>query len=115
MEDEKHINWQYEDGNAFFAHEVSINFTPLQVVLDLKNITPRIDQRSRTGPVFKVQHNVVMMDPFHAKRFHALLSQVLQRYEKEFGKIKKPKVIEKLEEKKKNTQEDKKTGPTYFG
>ena len=113
--DEKHINWQYEDGEAFFAHEISANFTPLQFVIDFKNITPRIDQRSRTGPVFKMQHNVVMMEPFHAKRFHGLLTQMLQRYEKEFGKINKPKPIEKLEAKQKSKKEDKKSGPTYFG
>ncbi|MFH1439741.1 MAG: DUF3467 domain-containing protein [Candidatus Woesearchaeota archaeon] len=113
--DEKHINWQYEDGNAFFSHEVSINFTPLQFVLDFKNITPRVDPRNRTGPVFKVQHDVILLDPFHVKRFHALLSQVLEKYETEFGKIKKPKAIEKLEEKNKDKKEEKKTGPTYFG
>lgn len=112
--DEKHVNWEYEDGNAFFAHEISVNFTPLQVVFDIKNITPRIDARNRTGPVFKVQHNVIMMDPFHAKRFHALLSQVLQKYEEEFGKIKKPKAIEILEEKQKDNKVEKQH-QSYFG
>jgi hypothetical protein len=113
--DEKHINWQYEDGQSFFAHEVSANFTPIHLILDFKNITPRVDSRSRTGPVFKVQHDVVMMDLFQAKRFYGLLGQVLQKYEKEFGKIQKPKSIEKFENKQKGLKDDKKPGPSYFG
>ncbi|MBT4823784.1 hypothetical protein HN695_07855 [Candidatus Woesearchaeota archaeon] len=113
--DEKHINWQYEDGDAFFVHEVSVNFTPVQIVIDMKNITPRVDQRTRTGPVFKVRHNVVMFDPYHAKKYLGLLTQVVQRYEKEFGKIAKPKAIEKLEAKQKSKKSDDKKGPTYFG
>src|SRR3989338_8883345 len=87
--DERYINWQYEDGTAFHAHEVSVNFTPLQFVLDFKNITPRVDARTKTGPVFCVRHDVVVLEPFHVKRFHALLGEILDRYEKEFGKIKK--------------------------
>jgi hypothetical protein len=113
--DEKHINWEFEDGKAFFAQEVSINFTPLHLVLDFKNITPRIDSRTRTGPVFKVEHDIVVLDLFQAKRFHALLSQVLDGYEKDFGKITKPKVIEKFEAKQKDKKEDKEKGPSYFG
>ncbi|MBS3122902.1 DUF3467 domain-containing protein [Candidatus Woesearchaeota archaeon] len=112
--DERYINWQYEDGTAFHAHEVSVNFTPLQFVLDFKNITPRVDARTKTGPVFCVRHDVVVLEPFHVKRFHALLGEILDRYEKEFGKIKKPKAIEVLEEKQKDKKEEKEP-TTYFG
>jgi len=112
--DEKNINWIIDDGDAFFAHEVSINFTPLQVVVDFKNITPRIDSRVRAAPVFKVKHDVILLDPFHAQRMHVLLGQVLARYEKEFGKIKKPKPIE-IAEKKRNSDDIKEKGPNYFG
>jgi len=42
---EKKVNFGIEDGDNFFAHEVSVNFNPTQFVLDFKCITPRVDPR----------------------------------------------------------------------
>jgi len=112
------INFNIDEGNDFFAHEVTINFNPTQFVLDFKSITPRSDPRSQQGPNISLKHNVVLMDVFHAKKFHELMSSVLERYEKDFGKIEKPKAIQTAEDKRKDLvgkRKNKNTVPSYFG
>jgi len=112
------INLNINDGEPFFAHEVTVNFTPMQMTMDFKCITPRTDPRSKK-PSFQLKHNVIMLDPYHAKTMLGILSNVLQNYEKEFGKIQKPKALTKAEKKQKETL--KKAGdkiaeaPTYMG
>jgi len=111
------INFNIADGEEFFAHEVTVNFNPTQFVLDFKCVTPRSDPRNKDGPNITLRHNVVMLDAYHALKLHELIGNVITRYEKEFGKIKKPKAIE-IAEKKKVTREktlDKSTAPSYFG
>ena len=116
----KQMNVTIDDGKTFFANEVSINFNPLQFTLDYKNITPRVDVRSKEAPSIHIEHNVVVLDPFHAKMILELMVKVVKEYEKEFGVIKKPKALEKLHKKhaKKNdikTPKKTVTAPTYFG
>lgn len=113
----KNVNMNIQDGDSFFAHELSINFNPLQFILDFKNVTPRVDPRSRESIVLNLKHNVIMMDPFHAKRMLGLLDKVIKDYEKEFGKIEKPKALDKYEKnvKKKGKGKAGKTTPSYFG
>ena len=60
------ININIQDGEPIFAHEMSVNFTPTQFVLDFKCITPRNDPRSKTRASFLLKHSVVMVDPWHA-------------------------------------------------
>ncbi len=115
---EKNVNISVDEGDAFFCHELSVNFNPVQFILDFKSVTPRVDMRSKNAPIINIKHNVVMVDPYHAKNMLALLTKVMGDYEKEFGKIEKPKAIEKAEKKMKvKDTEDKKTisAPSYFG
>jgi len=116
MED-KRVNLSISDGNEFFAHEVSINFNPTQFIMDFKCITPRVDPRVRDGPTLALKHNVILTDPYHTKRIAELLNEVVKRYEKEFGRIEKPKSIELLEKKAKSEGkiEDDRSIPVYFG
>ena len=113
----KNVNMNIQDGDSFFAHELSINFNPLQFVLDFKNITPRIDPRSQESIVLNLKHNVIMMDPYHTKKTLELLEKVVKDYEKDFGKIEKPKQLEKYEKKssKKGKEKAEKISPSYFG
>lgn len=119
MEKTKNVNMNIQDGDAFFAHELSINFNPLQFIFDFKCVTPRVDPRSRESIVLNLKHNVVMMDPFHAKRMLELMAKVVKDYEKEFGKIEKPKQLEKYEKKAKKKgkkgKEEKTIAPSYMG
>jgi hypothetical protein len=111
------VNMNIVDGQAFFAHETSINFTPSQIMLDFKSVTPRTDPRNKTAATFVLVHNVVMLDPFHAKQIHKILGEALKKYEDEFGKIGKPKAMEKAEKqnKKREAQTAKAEVPVYMG
>lgn len=113
------ININISDGDAFFAHEVTMNFTPTQFTFDFKCITPRNDPRSKTTSSFCLKHNVVMVDPWHAKALQQVISSVIKRYEDEYGKIEKPKALTKAEKKQKSIMEEvskkEDSAPTYLG
>jgi hypothetical protein len=118
MEQEKKINISIADGEEFFAHEVTVNFNPSQFIYDFKCITPRSDPRNQQGPTLAIKHNTVMLDVYHAKKFHQLMGEVIAKYEKDFGKITKPKAVEKAEKmrpKSANQPNNKTTVPSYFG
>ncbi len=119
MTEEEKINMSIIDGDAFFAHEVSINFNPMQFIVDFKNITPRVDPRSQSKPSLALRHNVIMLEPYHVKQLYNLLGDVIKKYETEYAKIEKSESMKKFEKKhKKDINEKKKhktQAPTYFG
>ncbi len=118
MPESKKINIGVNDGNEFFAHEMSINFNPTQFIFDFKCITPRVDPRSKDVPYLSIKHNVVMVDAFHAKRIHELLGKVINDYEKKFGKIELPKALKKAQKdsnKSKDKKSTKEITPSYLG
>lgn len=114
---ERKINLNIIEGDSFFSHEISVNFNALQFIFDFKNITPRIDPRARTAAVMTLKHNVILMDTFQAKRFHELLGKAIEKYEKTYIKIKKPKVLEKIEKEraKRSKKSTKLEIPNYLG
>ena len=85
----KPMSFVIDDGKAFFAHETSINFNPHQFTLDFKQMTPRLDPRSQEAVTMHMEHNVIMLDPFHAKNLAKFLMQTIEKYETEFGEIRK--------------------------
>jgi len=101
----------------FFAHEASINFNPTQFIFDFKCITPRVDPRAKESPVINLKHSIIMLDSYHAKRFYELLGEVVKRYEKDYGKIEKPKQVVIAEKKNKKTEsaEEETVSPSYLG
>ncbi len=106
------------DGEAFFAHELTVNFTPTQFILDFKCITPRTDPRTKDSASFLLKHNAVMVEPWHAKRISEVLGAVVKKYEEEFGEIKKPVALEKAEKKQKSIMKKSAAQaetPSYFG
>lgn len=115
---EKKINMTISDGDSFFSHESSINFSAMQFIFDFRCITPRMDARSSSATL-ALKHNVVMIEPYHAKQFLGILSKVVKKYESEFGKIDKPNSLKKLESKrkksKKKTKEEIPKAQNYFG
>ena len=114
----KNLNFSVENGDDFFAHETSINFNPNQFILDFKSVTPRVDVRDKDNPTIVIKHNVVMIEPYHAKKISELLINVVQKYEKEFGKIEKTKAMKILEKKSKKQSRDMRSvqdTPAYFG
>ena len=120
--EQKQINLTIADGEPFFAHEMSVNFNPMQFILDFRCVTPRNDPRTKGRPSLHMKHNVVMVGPWHMLQVRDLFSRMIEAYEKEFGKIKKPKQIEAFEKKHKSAKEKKKDEkatetevPSYFG
>jgi hypothetical protein len=116
--EEKRINFDIKDGEVFFAHELSVNFNPTQFVFDFRSITPRVDPRSNEGPVIAIKHNVVLVEPHHAKKIAEFLLKKISDYEKNFGSIEKPKALKELEKKYKKgviKKREKTQTPTYFG
>jgi len=114
---EQKINLGINDGNEFFAHEVSANFNPTQFILDFKCVTPRVDPRSKEDTYINIKHNIVLLDVYHLPKVVELLTNTIQRYEKEFGKIEKPKAIKQFEKKNKKKKPAKKdtSTPSYLG
>ncbi len=53
-----------------------------------------------------LKHKVILADPYHAKRVHGVLGDVLKKYEKEFGKIEKPKVLQAMDKKNKKDKKE---------
>ena len=111
------LNVRIRDGEQFFSNESSINFNPNELVIDFKCVTHTHDVADRRGLVLK--HNMVIMNPFHAKNFLVMFSKVIKEYERRFGEIIKPEAVKraesmlKKEEKKKS--ESKKDAEIYFG
>ena len=99
-------------GPEFFSDEVAISHGPTKFILDFKSITPRMDVPGQP-PRQMLKHNVVKMDPYLAKEFHDVLKQNIDKYEKKFGKIEKPKQLEKAEKDAKKKGKEKKQD--YFG
>ena len=117
MEEKSGINLNISDGNPFFAHEANINLNPTQFVFDFKCVTPRNDPRSKDRPSFQMMHNVIMIEPWHAKRLLEAMQNAVERFEKEYGKIQTPTSIIKLEKKNKKVKKNntKKTVLSYLG
>ncbi|MDP7140826.1 MAG: DUF3467 domain-containing protein [Candidatus Woesearchaeota archaeon] len=116
--EEKKVNFGVSSREPFFAHETSVNFNPTQFVLDFKCVTPLTDISTKEVPMISIKHNTIMLDPYHTKEVYKLLSRVIEKYEKEFGKIEKPKALLEFEKKhkKKNKADDNKIkAPSYLG
>jgi hypothetical protein len=90
----------------------------MQFVFDFKSVTPRMDPRSKQKPTFTMRHNVVLVDPWHAKQMVAVLQKAIENYEKKFGKIDKPKQLKKIDKDRKSKSKkptQKVSVPTYLG
>ena len=117
-EQKKSINIGIDDGKEFFAHETSVNFNPAQFILDFRCITPRTDPRSRETPFIALKHNIIMVEPWHAKEMLRILTNSIKRYEEQFGAIEQPKAVkEALKKAKKQKKEPKQETqtPSYLG
>ncbi len=88
------VNVRVKDAEHFFAHETTINYNPVEFVIDFKCVTP-VQEFNQNAILLK--HNIVMVSPFHAKTFLGALNKLVTDYEKKFGTIKRPAELEKAE------------------
>lgn len=93
MED---IRVNVNDGGEFLADEVSISHSPIRFILDFKNVTPRLDIGD-SAPRMVLRHNVLVVDPYFARDMLRVLKENIDKYEKKYGPIKRPEVLEKAE------------------
>ncbi len=118
-EEKSNVNLNISDGDTFFANEVSINFNPSHFFVDFKCISPRVDPRNQNGATFSLKHNVVIIEPYAIKEMAKMMQDIITRYEKDFGRIEKPKPAKTAEKKKKKAEKKtagaKKSAPEYFG
>ena len=112
MKDKK-VKFDIENGLSMYADEAGVIFNPLKISFDFRSITPRVDVRNKEFQTLVLRHNVITMDPYTAKKFLEILEKNLKNYEKQFGKIQKPKALAKLEKKAK--KKSKEESPVYFG
>lgn len=90
------INLRVKDNTQFYANETTINFGPLEFVLDFRCGT-HIQDASNLRAVL-MSHNVVVLTPYHAKTFSEILSKAVKDYEDKFGNVKKPSELKKAED-----------------
>ncbi|GIU69477.1 MAG: hypothetical protein KatS3mg002_0713 [Candidatus Woesearchaeota archaeon] len=113
------INFSINDGESFFANEMSITFGPAQFALDFKNISPRVDMRNQDGSkTFVMKHNVILVEPFQIKQFAKVLNDAISRYEMEYGNIEPPQAIKKAEQELQRLSKQESIShdvPSYFG
>jgi hypothetical protein len=117
-EQKKQINMSIDDGKEFFAHELSVNFNPTQFSFDFRCITPRTDPRSNQAPVVAIKHNLIMVDPWHAKEILRVLNNTITKYEEKFGEIKQPEAVKKYQkekEKQAKVKPEETKAPSYMG
>jgi hypothetical protein len=101
-------------GEEFLAEEIAISHSPVRFVLDFKNISPRIDIPGQ--PIRHVlKHKIIKVDPFVAKDLLEIFRQNIEKYEKQFGKIEKPKALAKAEEEAKKQGKIPSLKQDYFG
>ncbi|MEM3374567.1 MAG: DUF3467 domain-containing protein [Candidatus Woesearchaeota archaeon] len=100
---EKKVKFDIDNGNVFFADEIGIIHNPLRIMLDFRSVTPRVDIRNQEFQPIVIKHNVVILDPFMAKNLLELLKQNIANYEKQFGKIKQPEQLRKINRKQKKS------------
>lgn len=107
------IRIDVENGQDFFAEEISVTHSPMRFVLDFKRMTPRLE--SNNEPRMVLKHDVILLDPFFAKELLRVLKDNVDKYEKKFGKIEPPKVLEKAEKMSKKEGKKKPARQDYFG
>jgi len=121
MANEKKLNVTINDGDEFFAHEVSVSYNPTLFNIDFRRISSRVDMRSNDANVLVLRHNVVILEPYVIKKLIEVLQKAVDKYESEFNKIETPDAIKKLESKlkveleKQNNHNVVDYAPNYFG
>ena len=113
----KQVNFEIDNGDTFFADEITIVHNPTKVIFDFKNISPRFDVRNKDTQPIKIKHNVIVVDVFTAKEIVRILKDNIKNYEKRFGKIEIPKAMQlaQKEMKKKKKKSKDIESPAYFG
>ncbi len=98
-EEEKRVrvNLNIDHGQqAFFADRVTVSHFPNKFVIDFTQSLPRFDiVGDQPQQTIVVKHNPIVMDPQVVKDFMRVLSENIEKYEKNIAKIQLQKVKKK--------------------
>ena len=78
------LNISPEVANGTYSNLVVISHNPTEIILDFAQMLPGIDGAS-------VRQRIIM-NPIHAKRTLAALSDNIKKYEQQFGTISEPRM-----------------------
>lgn len=110
---EKPLKLGIVQGDAFYCDGVTIAHSPTKFILDFKQRTPRFDPGKEGEEVsLIVKHNVVVIDADIIKNIFHSLKENMEKYEKQYGKLKTPKPV-KVKKEKRDTAID--VGSNYIG
>jgi len=101
-------------GPEFSADEVAVSHSAIKFIIDFKSITPRLDMHGQ-DPRHVLKHSIIKLDTFLAKDFMEVLKQNIEKYEKHYGKITKPKAIEKAQQEARKKGKPPAMKQDYFG
>ncbi len=81
---------------GFFAMDFSVSFNQMKFTLDYTKTIQRVDPLpNEMKQSFSIKHRTILMDPLIAKNLARILNEMVEKYEKKFGKIKIPKSMKK--------------------
>ncbi len=99
--------------DGFFSMDFSVSFNQLKFTIDFTQTIQRIDPLpNEMKQTFSIKHRTILMDPVIAKNLSKVLTDMVEKYEKKFGKIKTVKVKKKRVKK---TNNENKTKNIYIG
>lgn len=104
------------DNSPLMSNQQTVAHQPDKFILDFKGAYPQYTPDNKQTVV--INHKVVLMDPYIAKDFLNILKLNIERYEKQFGEIKKPVQIKKAEKEMRELQKQAAIGteaPSYMG
>lgn len=95
MEEEKkvRVNLNIDHGQqVFFADRVTVSHFPNKFVIDFTQSLPRFDiVGEQPQQTLVVKHNPIVMDPNVVKEFARVLTENMEKYEKNVAKVAVPK------------------------
>ncbi|MEM5792840.1 MAG: DUF3467 domain-containing protein [Candidatus Aenigmatarchaeota archaeon] len=84
---------------AFFSDYLVVSHSPNKFILDFVQVTPRFDKiGDDMQQSLVMKHKTIMVDPPVAKNIMETLKDNIEKYEKNFGKIKYEKIKTKGKE-----------------
>ena len=94
MSEKRNINLAIDHSNpGFFSDGMSLLNRQDKFFVDFRQNTPRVDSfQDKQQQTNVVKHNTIILDPMMAKALMNLLQESLKNYEKQYGKIKMPKL-----------------------
>jgi len=91
---------------GFFAMDFAVSFNQMKFTLDFTKTIQRVDPLpGEMKQSFSIKHRTILMDPLVVKNLSRILSEMVEKYEKKFGKIKVSKFKAKSKKKRSKSNE----------